>query len=208
METSQLILFLMASLAVILTPGQDFILVLSRAVSQGSRAGVITASGVATGLLGHAALASLGLGAILLASATLFTLIKTIGACYLFYLGIRLLFSRSSRIELHGDNDVSPGKLFFTGAFSNISNPHITIFYFAFLPQFIPAGVQHPTLYLLALGVSFAAMTLVIKTPLGYFAGTLSSWLCSHPAVLKGVERTSGLMLIGLGCKLVLSERS
>ena len=63
METSQLILFLMASLAVILTPGQDFILVLSRAVSQGSRAGVITASGVATGLLGHAALASLGLGA-------------------------------------------------------------------------------------------------------------------------------------------------
>ncbi len=207
MEPSQLILFFMASLAVILTPGQDFILVLSRAVSQGSKAGVITASGVATGLLGHATLASLGLGAILLASATLFTLIKTVGACYLFYLGIRLLFSQSSKIELSGDKGVSPKRLFLAGAFSNISNPHVTIFYFAFLPQFIPTGVQHPTFYLLALGVSFALLTLVIKTPLGYFAGTLSNWLCSHPAVLKGVERTSGLMLIGLGYKLAFSER-
>lgn len=207
METTQAILFVVASLAVILTPGQDFLLVMSRAVSQGSRAGVVTAAGVSAGLLGHSTLAALGLGALLLASASLFTVLKTIGALYLFYLGTRLIFSKSRRLELEGAPAGSTRRYFFSGAISNISNPHVTLFYFAFLPQFIPATAERPTLSLLLLGISFALLTFLIKGPVGYFAGRLSGWLRTHPQVVKWIDRTSGAMLIGLGCRLALDKQ-
>jgi threonine/homoserine/homoserine lactone efflux protein len=206
-ESTQLILFVAASLAVIITPGQDLLLVMSRAVSLGSKAGVITASGVSFGLLGHSILAALGLGALILASKTLFTCIKFVGAGYLFYLGIRLIFSKSQHIELGIAPKISPVRLFLTGAFSNISNPHVTIFYLAFLPQFISANAQNPTLDVFVLGVSFALLTFIIKGPVGFFAGTLSLWLRSHPFTLKWIENTSGAILIGLGIKLILAKR-
>jgi threonine/homoserine/homoserine lactone efflux protein len=206
-ESTQLILFVAASLAVIITPGQDLLLVMSRAVSQGSRAGVITASGVSFGLLGHSILAALGLGALILASKTLFTCIKFVGAGYLFYLGIRLMFKRSQHIKLGHVPKISPVRLFLTGAFSNISNPHVTIFYLAFLPQFISGNAQNPTLDVFVLGVSFALLTFIIKGPVGFFAGTLSLWLRSHPLILKWIENTSGTILIGLGIKLILAKR-
>lgn len=208
METTQLILFTLASLVVIITPGQDLLLVMSRAVTQGSRAGIITASGVSVGLLGHSILAALGLGALLMASASLFTILKTIGAVYLFYLGVRLIFSKSNRLDLDSTQRVSSKKLFFTGAFSNISNPHVTIFYFAFLPQFIPSTVEHPTSQLFALGVSFALLTFLVKGPIGYFAGILSTWLRSHPKTITWIDRISGTMLIGLGLRLALQKQS
>lgn len=207
MDWTQVSLFVAASLAVILTPGQDLLLVMSRAVSLGSRAGLITASGVSFGLLGHSVVAALGLGAIILASKSLFVCIKFVGAGYLFYLGVRLLFSKSQRFELGIAPQISPMRLFLTGAFSNISNPHVTIFYLAFLPQFIPGDAQNPTLNLLVLGISFALLTFIIKGPVGFYAGTLSLWLRSHPMVLKWIESTSGAILIGLGIKLVLAKR-
>ena len=134
------LLFIVTSLVLIITPGQDMMLVMSRSIAQGWRAGVITAAGVSTGLLGHSLLAALGLGAVLLASEVVFVTIKYVGAAYLVYLGIRLLTGRHSDIKVQGMASVSLRKLFFQGAFSNISNPKITIFYFAYLPQFIPAG--------------------------------------------------------------------
>jgi threonine/homoserine/homoserine lactone efflux protein len=147
---------------------------MSRAVSQGSKAGVITASGVSVGLLGHSALTSLGLGAMLLASALLFSVLKIVGAGYFLYLGIRLIFNRSPRLDLNNSHRVSSKKLFFTGAVSNISNPNVTIFYFAFLPQFIPGNANNPSLCLLSLGICFAILTFLVKGPVGYFAGTIS----------------------------------
>lgn len=208
MEPTQFLLFVVASMAVILTPGQDFLLVMSRALSQGSKAGVITATGVSIGLLGHSVLTALGLGALLLASASLFTVLKVVGACYLFYLGLRLIVSKSSRLTFNNPPQASSKRLFFAGAFSNISNPTITIFYFAFLPQFIPSKVDHPALSLFFLGILFAFLTFLVKGPIGFFAGSISGWLRSRPLILKVIDRTSGAMLIGLGIKLALGERS
>jgi threonine/homoserine/homoserine lactone efflux protein len=88
------VLFVVTSLILIITPGQDMLLVMSRSIAQGSKAGVATAAGVSTGLLGHTALATLGLGALLSASEMLFVAIKLVGAAYLIYLGIRLFISR------------------------------------------------------------------------------------------------------------------
>lgn len=209
MNQSQLILFIITSLAIIATPGQDMILVMSRAISQGSKAGIITAAGVSVGLLGHTVLTAFGLGSILQSSEIIFTILKLIGAAYLFYLGIRLIFSKSSELDLEAEETLitRPSKLFWTGAFSNISNPKITIFYFAYLPQFLSKDVESPWALLFALGVGFAALTFLVKGPVGYFAGILSTWLRQRPAVLRWIDRTSGAVLIGLGAKLAFEKR-
>ncbi|MDJ0880304.1 MAG: LysE family translocator, partial [Gammaproteobacteria bacterium] len=125
MNELQLLLFVMTSLLVILTPGQDMILVMSRGMSQGIKAGMITAMGVSVGLLVHTMLAAMGVGALLLASETLFTLVKMIGATYLIYLGIRLLVSKSVIGNLKATKK-SYKKMFSEGAISNITNPKVT----------------------------------------------------------------------------------
>jgi len=208
MTEAQIIVFILASLALIITPGQDMILVMSRAVSQGPRAGIVTAAGVCIGLLGHTLLAALGLGSLLMASELLFTILKIVGAGYLIYLGVRLLRSRKSELGLQETEPTQLRKLITEGALSNISNPKVTIFYFAFLPQFFSSDVPNPTQLLIFMGIVFSGLTFLVKAPIGYFAGSLSSWLCARPIVLRWLDRTSGVVLIGLGVKLALERRS
>ncbi|GAB4349582.1 MAG: LysE family translocator [Gammaproteobacteria bacterium] len=201
------LLFLIASIVVILTPGQDMILVMSRSLSHGSRAGVVTALGVSTGLMGHTLLATFGLGAVLQTSELLFTLLKLAGAAYLLYLGFRLLTNRQAQFVLEEEKPTSRRRLFAEGALSNLSNPKIALFYFAFLPQFIPSSAERPTWMLLALGTTFSALTFLIKGPIGLFAGYLSGWIRQRPQALAWLFRCSGITLIGLGLRLALAER-
>ena len=201
------LVFIVASLVLIATPGQDMILVMSRSVAQGASAGVVTAAGVSVGLVGHTVLATVGLGAILRTSEWLFIALKFFGAAYLIYLGIRLLGTKQSHLAIGAEATRTLGKLFADGAISNLSNPKIAIFYFAFLPQFVAPSAQHPTLTVLALGLAFAGLTLLVKAPVGIFAGTLSSWLRSRPGVLTWVFRSSGAILVGLGVRLALERR-
>ncbi len=201
------LLFFFASVVIIATPGQDMILVMSRSVAQGPAAGVTTAAGVSLGLVGHTILATLGLGAVLRTSELLFVGLKLIGAAYLIYLGIGLLRTNAaSLIVAHGARR-SLSRLFADGMISNLSNPKIAVFYFAFLPQFVEPGAPHPTATVFVLGLAFAGMTFLIKAPVGYFAGRLSSWLREKPRVLTWVYRFSGLVLVGLAASLVLDRR-
>jgi len=195
------------SLFVILIPGQDLVLVMSRGMTQGAKAGIATAAGVSTGLLGHTMLTALGLGALLMSSEIFFTLLKYLGAAYLSYLGLKLMFSPVQEFKLQSVNSRPLGKLFAIGALSNISNPKITIFYFAFLPQFISTDVENPTLLLMTLGFVFAALTFLIKAPIGYFAGVASQWIQSRPNVIRLINKISGAVLIGLGIKLAFEQR-
>jgi len=202
------LLFIAASLAVIATPGQDMILVMSRSIAQGPAAGVATAAGVSTGLVGHTLLATLGLGAILRASEWLFLLLKLAGAAYLVYLGVQLLRSRHHELAMSAAAPRTMPRLFVDGALSNISNPKIAVFYFAFLPQFVTPGALHPTLSVLALGLAFAGLTFLIKGPVGLGAGLLSGWLRARPRVLAWLYRTSGVIFVGLGLKLAFERRA
>lgn len=202
------LLFLATSLLVIATPGQDMILVMSRSVAQGAAAGVVTAAGVSVGLIGHAVLATLGLEAVLRASEWVFVGLKLVGAAYLVWLGIGLLRTRSAELALRGSAKRSLPRLFVDGAFSNLSNPKIAVFYFAFLPQFVPQAAEHPTLSVLVLGLVFAGLTFVVKGPVGLFAGLLSGWLRARPRALVGIHRASGVVLVGLGVRLALEPRS
>jgi len=199
-------LFTLASLALIALPGQDMILVMSRSIAQGARAGVVTAAGVSVGLVGHTLLATLGLGVILRTSEWLFLALKLVGAAYLVYLGVGLLRARHGSLAMQAAATRPLGRLFVDGAFSNLSNPKIAIFYFAFLPQFVAPSAQRPTLTIFVLGLAFAVLTFAIKAPVGAFAGALSGWLRTRPRVLTWVYRSSGAILTGLGLKLA-SER-
>jgi threonine/homoserine/homoserine lactone efflux protein len=199
--------FIATSLVLIATPGQDMILVMSRSVAQGVAAGVVTAAGVSVGLVGHTLLATLGLGAILRTSEWLFLALKLVGAAYLLYLGIGLLRAKRATLAIGSEPARSLRKLFFDGAFSNLSNPKVAIFYFAFLPQFVSPTVQHPTLTVFVLGLGFAGLTFLVKAPVGVFAGALSGWLRSRPSVLTWVYRCSGAILVALGLRLVFERR-
>jgi threonine/homoserine/homoserine lactone efflux protein len=201
------ILFVVASLVLIATPGQDMILVMSRSVAQGAVAGVVTAAGVSIGLVGHTILATLGLGAILRTSEWLFIALKFAGAAYLVYLGIGLLRTRRDALAIGNDATRSLRKLFVDGALSNLSNPKIAIFYFAFLPQFVAPAASHPTLTMFALGLAFAGLTFLVKAPVGVFAGALSAWLRTRPGVLAWIYRCSGAVLLGLGVRLAFERR-
>lgn len=208
MPDFQIALFLVTSLVLIVTPGQDMVLVMSRSVSLGTKAGIATAAGVSVGLLGHTLLAALGLGAILQASELLFTMMKFAGAAYLVYLGIKTYRAPPVDFALTQSRPESLRKLFFQGAVSNLSNPKIAIFYFAFLPQFVTANTGNPAGQLLFLGFLFALLTFLIKCPIGLLAGTMSSWLREHSAVQIALNRFSGTVLIALGIRLAFERHA
>jgi threonine/homoserine/homoserine lactone efflux protein len=202
------LLFIVASLLLIATPGQDMILVMSRSIAQGAAAGVATAAGVSVGLIGHTVLATLGLGALLRASEWLFVALKLVGAAYLVYLGVQLLRTHASELAVANGAPRSLGRLFIDGALSNLSNPKIAIFYFAFLPQFVSPQAAHPTSAVFVLRLTFAALTFAVKAPVGLSAGLLSAWLRARPDALTWLYRSSGAVLVGLGVKLAFERRA
>lgn len=203
-----LTLYIVASLALILTPGQDMMYVMSRALAQGRLAGLYSAIGVIIGILVHTALAALGIGAILAASEGLFLALKLIGAAYLVYLGARLLLAREAAITTDaGGLSFSPGSLVWQGVLSNVSNPKIVLFFFAFLPQFVDPKSAHPRLDLVFLGVLYAAMGLVVKAGVGLAAGSLSERVLRKPRATLWINRVSGTILVGLGLRLAASPR-
>jgi threonine/homoserine/homoserine lactone efflux protein len=185
MNTPSLGLYVAASLALIATPGQDMLYVITRSLAQGRVAGLCSALGVCLGILVHTALAALGVGAILHASETLFLALKLAGAAYLVYLGLRLVLSRESpRIGGLGDARLTSLALIRQGVLSNVTNPKIVLFFFAFLPQFVDPASAHPTRELVFLGVLYAALGLPVKVGVGLAAGSLSERVLRRPGAI------------------------
>ena len=182
---------------------------MSRSIVQGTRAGVITAAGVSVGLVLHTLLASAGLGALLATSQWLYTALKFVGALYLVWLGIGLVRSGGQALQAPEKLVMRrPWRLFFDGAFSNLANPKIVIFFLAFLPQFVTPYAGSPALSVAALGVVFATLTFIVKGPLAFVAGRLSPWLRERPRVLASFYRGAGTVLIGLGASLAFERRT
>ena len=205
---SPLALYVVASLALILTPGQDMIYVVTRSLAQGRLAGVCSALGVILGILVHTALAALGVGAILQASESLFVALKLVGAAYLVYLGVRLLLADApALVPGAAAGTMRPWSLVWQGVLSNVTNPKIVLFFFAFLPQFVDPASAHPTRDLVALGVLYALMGLPVKVGVGLAAASLAARLARAPGVARWINRASGTVLVVLGLRLAASER-
>lgn len=184
------------------------VLVMSRSLSNGTRVGITTAAGISSGLLLHTILAMLGVGTLLQTSEWLFIILKLVGAIYLIYLGFKLFRSTDDLILVNNDRAPdSSFKIFLQGAFSNISNPKIMLFYFAFLPQFVHPNSTNPMLSLFILGATFAGITFLVKGPIALLSGMLANRIRNHPYFLMYMYKVSGTVLFILGIKLALEHK-
>lgn len=198
------LLFVATSLVLIVTPGQDMTLVLSRSIAQGSAAGLATVTGICSGLVVHTLVAALGLGALVRASESLYLALQFVGAAYMVYLGLQLLRTPQGPLAIPGTAPKRLARMFFDGALSNLCNPKIILFYLAFLPQFVMPGARHAGLSLCVLGLVFALLAWIVKAPLGFGAAALTHWLRLHPRSLAWLFRISGAVLLGLGLQMAL----
>ncbi len=206
-EIPALGLYVAASLALILTPGQDMLYVATRSLAQGRLAGVCSALGIGLGTLIHTALIALGVGAILRASQGLFVALKLTGAAYLAWLGIRLIASGGVKaLSAVRAPPLSRLALVRQGVLSNITNPKIVLFFFAFLPQFVDRASAHPTRDLVFLGVLYAVLALPVKMAVAFAAGALCERVLRSGAVLAWMNRACGAVLVALGLRLAASE--
>lgn len=209
MEETRLLLFLAASVAVIAAPGPDNILVLTRGVTLGRKAALISATGASTGLVCHSLFAAAGLSALLASSATAYSVVKYAGAAYLIYLGVRALLDRNKfMLSSNSLPPLSQRRVYTQAVLSNVFNPKIAVFFLAYLPQFASApATGFAALQLLGLGLLFALLTLVMFSLIAGFSGALGSWLRRRPRAANGLSWLTGGVLVSLGLRLAWPER-
>lgn len=199
--------FLVTSLVVIVSPGTGVLYTLAAGLSRGSRAGVVAAFGCTLGIVPHMAAAATGLAALLHTSALAFHFLKYLGVAYLLYMAWNALREQGA---LRLDTEVcarSAHQVIVSAILINILNPKLSIFFFAFLPQFITADERHPLSRMMMLSAVFMLLTFVVFVGYGLFAATIRSRLISRPPVIVWMRRTFAAAFVALGVKLALAER-
>jgi threonine/homoserine/homoserine lactone efflux protein len=201
-------LFVAASLAVIFAPGPDNVYVLTRGIAQGREVALVSAWGMCSGLLFHTTLAAVGLSAILARSAVAFSLVKYAGAVYLVYLGVRTLLNKEEFVTSAEEAPAARLKTFyFRGLTMNLLNPKVGVFFLAFLPQFANPATNGVALRLVALGLLFALLSVVVFSAIALFSGTVGDRLSRNPRLATALQWLTSCVLVGLGVRLGLSGR-
>lgn len=204
-------LFVAAVFLLNVTPGPDTAYIVGRSVAQGRGAGLMSALGISAGCCAHVLACAFGLTAVLAASATAFTVIKIVGAAYLVYLGVRLIFSKqepaAEQSAARRGADKSLRQLFTQGFLTNVLNPKVVLFFVSFFPQFVSADSDHKVLAFLTLGAVFLAMSTVWSCTVAWVAGTVTRRFAGKPGVKKWLDRGVGSAFVGLGVKLATSTR-
>lgn len=188
-------------------PGPATLLTVARATSSGTKVGIATGAGIAVGDLLHTVLAIVGISAVIAASATLFSIVKYLGAAYLVYLGLRAILDRTPADPLRGALPLPAGRAFRQAVLAELLNPKTALFFLAFLPQFVRPENGPPILQLLVLGIVFVALGFLSTLVFALGAGRLGDLLRRHPAVLRWQGRAVGTVYCGLGVRLAFQDR-
>jgi threonine/homoserine/homoserine lactone efflux protein len=197
--------FLLTSLIVIVSPGTGVLYTLAAALSRGSRASVAAAFGCTLGIVPHIAAAMLGLAAVLHTSALAFAALKWLGVLYLLTMAWQALRERGA-LAVEGKVDArSARKLIVTGFLINILNPKLSIFFLAFLPQFIAA--DDPLTRMLELSAAFMAMTFAVFVTYGLFAASVRDRIVTRPKAMIWLRRAFAGGFAALGLRLAMAER-
>jgi len=199
--------FLLTSLIVVVTPGTGVIYTLATALSRGYRASVVAAIGCTLGIVPQMLAAILGLAAVLNASALAFQTVKYLGVAYLLFLAWSAWRERGGLAITNGTPSRSAGRVILTAVVINLLNPKLTLFFFAFLPQFVSAGEAHPLPRMLELSAIFMLMTFVVFVAYGLFAAAVRDHVISRPRVMTWMRRTFAAAFVALGAKLAIAER-
>ncbi|MFI7635512.1 LysE family translocator [Nonomuraea sp. NPDC049400] len=199
--------FLLTSLVIVVTPGTGVLYTLAAGLSRGGRASVVAAFGCTLGIVPHMAAAVTGLAALLHASAVAFQVLKYAGVAYLLYMAWSTLRERGA---LSVDQESTPrptAKVIADGVLINILNPKLSIFFFAFLPQFVSTGEPAALARMLELSGVFMLLTFVVFTGYGLFAAAVRNHVISRPKVLTWMRRGFGAAFAALGVKLALTQQ-
>ena len=199
--------FLITTLIVVISPGTGVLFTLATGLSRGGRASIVAAFGCTLGIVPHMLAAIMGLAALLHASALAFQLLKYLGVAYLLYMAWNSLREHGAlQIDRHAGARSSL-QVIVHAVLINILNPKLTIFFFAFLPQFVTTDDAAPLARMLALSAVFMALTFVVFVGYGLFAAAIRTHVISRPRVLAWMRRTFAAAFVALGMKLALAER-
>jgi len=199
--------FLITSFVVVVSPGTGVLYTLAAGISRGSRASVVAAFGCTIGIVPHMAAAIMGLAAILHTSALAFQTFKYLGVIYLLYMAWNTLRERGALKVEQEVGTRSAVQVTVTAILINILNPKLSIFFLAFLPQFVSAGETSPLSRMLELSAVFMLMTFVVFVGYGLFAASIRDHVISRPRVLTWMRRTFAGAFVALGAKLAFADR-
>ena len=199
--------FLLTSFIIVVSPGTGVLYTLAAGLSRGSRASVVAAFGCTLGIVPHMAAAILGLAAIMHASALAFQTLKYAGVAYLLYMAWNTLREHGTLKIEKQVGARSSAQVALTAIFVNILNPKLSIFFLAFLPQFVSAGEANPLARMLELSGVFMLMTFVVFVGYGLFAASVRDHVISRPRILAWMRRSFAAAFVALGAKLALADR-
>jgi threonine/homoserine/homoserine lactone efflux protein len=199
--------FLVTSLIIVASPGTGVLYTLAAGLTRGARASVVAAIGCTLGIVPHMAAAIMGLAALLHTSALAFQTLKYLGVAYLLYMAWNALREKGAlRVDREVDAK-SATQVIVSAILINILNPKLSIFFFAFLPQFVSADEAEPLARMLELSGVFMLMTLVVFVIYGLFAASVRDQIISRPRILTWMRRTFAAAFAALGAKLAFAER-
>ncbi|HEX6978558.1 MAG TPA: LysE family translocator [Alphaproteobacteria bacterium] len=199
--------FLVTSFIVIISPGTGVLYTLAAGLSRGSRASIVAAFGCTIGIVPHMAAAIMGLAALLHASALAFQAFKYLGVAYLLYMAWETLRAHGALRVDTALGARSAARVTVTAILINILNPKLSIFFLAFLPQFVGADELNPVARMLELSAVFMLMTFVVFVGYGLFAASIRDHVISRPRVLTWMRRTFAGAFVALGAKLAFADR-
>lgn len=202
-----LLTFCSASVLLALAPGPDNIFVLTQSAMRGKGSGLMVVLGLCTGLIGHTLAVTLGVAVIFQTSALAFTILKFIGAGYLAYLAWGAFRASTEKIEGRSGDARSYRKLYLRGIIMNITNPKVSIFFLAFLPQFADPARGVVVVQMLLLGGLFILTTILVFGGIALLAGSLGEWLNHSRRTQWVLNKVAGTVFLGLALKLVTAQR-
>jgi threonine/homoserine/homoserine lactone efflux protein len=199
--------FLLTSLIVVATPGTGVLYTLSAGLARGRRASVVAAFGCTLGIIPHMAAAIMGLAALLYASSVAFQTLKYVGAAYLLYLAFRTLRERGALDVGAEETRRSSAQVIFSAVAINLLNPKLSIFFFAFLPQFVSSDDAHRVVHMAVLSGVFMVLTFAVFVGYGLGAATVRRQVLLRPRVLAWMRRSFAAAFAALGVRVALADR-
>ena len=206
-DNTVLLAFFTTSVILALSPGPDNLFVMAQSARTGRMAGLFVTLGLATGLIGHTVAVAFGLAAIIRASTLAFTALKFSGAAYLLYLAWQAFRAGAATVKQEDVQAFSRGNLYRRGIVMNITNPKVSLFFLAFLPQFADPRRGSMMLQFFQLGGIFIMATIFVFGLISFIAGGVGEKFSNSPLAQKIVNRIASAVFVGLALKLALSER-
>lgn len=181
------------------TPGVDTMYILGKTLAGGKKSGIVSVLGISTGVLVHTILVAFGLSVILAKSILAFNIVKTLGAIYLIYMGIKSIRDKSDLIENKDEKEINLKEIYFQGVITNILNPKVALFFLAFLPQFIDVNNQYGVLPFILLGTSFCITSSIYGIMLAVFSSGVIKFFNKDSKFSSKMKKLSGMIYIFLG---------